>query len=72
MLVKINERAQSKLAGYFNAKYGDKVGVDHANDLLKSIERIPAEHLSKPLNELKADLADKVMLGGMDFHDDAD
>lgn len=50
------------LRTYFNSKFG-ATGIDHANDLMKAIEKIPVEHLSKPLAAIKSDLADIVMLG---------
>ena len=44
--------------------YGSRLAVDVANDMLKDLERLPKEHCSKLLGELKVYLADLVMTGG--------
>lgn len=52
------------LKGYFVQAYGSRLAVDVANDMLKDLEKLPKEHCSKLLGELKVYLADLVMTGG--------
>lgn len=52
-----------ELYAYFSKKFG-RVGIEHANDLLKSIEHLPGTHITPALTAIKSDLADIVMLGG--------